>query len=892
MAEYIENVAAQASKLDWAFPFERKGQFPLDRSALFSSLTDAQAYATGEAADSRKLGGTSYVGQIITVYEAAVEENKEEGIEAKPATVNAYLIGQGRQLVKLAATTASGDLAADVVVLQSQVATLNNAIDAINNRVGNGGDEPTGLYKEIEEIWNNPNGLGIGARTDDATHSPAHGLWGAVEALEGRATALEGKEDKDTTYSVAEGDKVLKLTGTEFSTELGLKHENGKISLTGINGEVIAEFSDADFIADGVLEDVSYNAETKELTFTWNVLGEDGQKKTDVVDISDLIDTYTAGNGIDITGAVVSAKVKTDEKYLKVGADGLYTEGIDEAIAKAIEELPKEDNDTTYTLTGNGVTVTLTPSNGDAADSVTLDAYTKSETDTKIDEKIASVTGGESAADVKLALETYRDALNKEVWGDDAGAWTTSVTEDGKVKVTYNPQYNTKSRIDKLEEVGAQANVIEEIQVNGTTQAINDKKVNITVPTKLSDLDDDKNYLTNVRTKAATPDGEGTVTYEPWLAITNGNSPDVRVIDDSIIQSKVNAAQKRADDAYDLADDANTAAGNAQKRADDAYGLAEEALERANDAYDLADGALVGVKIGDKEFTVKDKIASITANDALEALSLNNQNAIAETLGLGDLAFENSIDTGVHAVSLTSGTTNGTIALVVDDQKSDDIAVTGLNTMAYEVATDYYTAAKIAKIIGFENEFENSGMLPGDDVRLSVLAEIDKLKEDIGNVSNIMNFRGVVDTEAEGFNADEPFAQIADPKDGDVVLYGEQEYVYNNGIWVLFGDATGNAAAITALAERVTDVETAVNTTLPGAIAQALTDAKTYTDQEIGKIVLPGAAQQSILGLIKGTDNKVNVADGEITGISTDLLFQGLNELILNGGNADVAASN
>ena len=129
-------------------------------------------------------------------------------------------------------------------------------------------------------------------------------------------------------------------------------------------------------------------------------------------------------------------------------------------------------------------------------------------------------------------------------------------------------------------------------------------------------------------------------------------------------------------------------------------------------------------------------------------------------------------------------------------------------------------------------------------------------------------------------------------KDGDVVLYGEQEYVYNNGIWVLFGDATGNAAAITALAERVTDVETAVNTTLPGAIAQALTDAKTYTDQEIGKIVLPGAAQQSILGLIKGTDNKVNVADGEITGISTDLLFQGLNELILNGGNADVAASN
>jgi hypothetical protein len=94
------------------------------------------------------------------------------------------------------------------------------------------------------------------------------------------------------------------------------------------------------------------------------------------------------------------------------------------------------DTNTTYELSGNGVTLTLTPSEGEA-DVVTLDAYTKSETDNKIDEKIASVTGGESAADVKLSLESYRDALNKEVWGDDAGSWTTSTTEDGKTKVTY-----------------------------------------------------------------------------------------------------------------------------------------------------------------------------------------------------------------------------------------------------------------------------------------------------------------------------------------------------------------------------------------------------------------------------------------------------------------------
>lgn len=79
------------------------------------------------------------------------------------------------------------------------------------------------------------------------------------------------------------------------------------------------------------------------------------------------------------------------------------------------------------------------------------EVYTKGETDNKIDAKIASVTGGESAADVKTALESYRDALNTELWGSEAGTWTSTVEEDGKTKVVYNPNYTKISRIDTLE---------------------------------------------------------------------------------------------------------------------------------------------------------------------------------------------------------------------------------------------------------------------------------------------------------------------------------------------------------------------------------------------------------------------------------------------------------
>lgn len=68
MANYIENFS---SKLDWAMPFQRTGKFPLDRTDLFGSYADAVKYAAGNTSDpdSRGLCGSSYVGQIITVFE-------------------------------------------------------------------------------------------------------------------------------------------------------------------------------------------------------------------------------------------------------------------------------------------------------------------------------------------------------------------------------------------------------------------------------------------------------------------------------------------------------------------------------------------------------------------------------------------------------------------------------------------------------------------------------------------------------------------------------------------------------------------------------------------------------------------------------------------------------
>lgn len=59
------------------------------------------------------------------------------------------------------------------------------------------------------------------------------------------------------------------------------------------------------------------------------------------------------------------------------------------------------------------------------------------------------------------------------------------------------------ARVTTLENVGAQANKIETIKVNGTAQTITNKAVDITVPTKTSQLTNDSTYQTSAQVASA-----------------------------------------------------------------------------------------------------------------------------------------------------------------------------------------------------------------------------------------------------------------------------------------------------------------------------------------------------------------------------------------------------
>ena len=108
---------------------QRGNPIPLDDSSVYYSKATMETYA--------KSGVTAYVGQIITLVD---EANK---------TCEAYMISnEAGTLVKLASTTASGDLAADVATLQGQVADLISKV----GKAAEGEVAATGLYALIDEV--------------------------------------------------------------------------------------------------------------------------------------------------------------------------------------------------------------------------------------------------------------------------------------------------------------------------------------------------------------------------------------------------------------------------------------------------------------------------------------------------------------------------------------------------------------------------------------------------------------------------------------------------------------------------------------------------------------------------------------------------------------------
>lgn len=126
---------------------------------------------------------------------------------------------------------------------------------------------------------------------------------------------------------------VENIDYAEYVTDAAYDSESAKINFTNQEGTVVSSIDASDFIKDGMLSGVAYDSSAATLTFTFNT---DSGQEDITVDISTLIDVYTAGDGIDVTNNTISAVVSSSsESYLSLSSAGLSVTGID-AIADRV----------------------------------------------------------------------------------------------------------------------------------------------------------------------------------------------------------------------------------------------------------------------------------------------------------------------------------------------------------------------------------------------------------------------------------------------------------------------------------------------------------------------------------------------------------------------------
>lgn len=123
----MATILNDAAYMGFPLSIKRGNPAPVDTTAVWYNKTELETYAAS--------GATAYVGQILTLVAGGKCE--------------AYMISsEAGTLVKLAQTTASGDLASDVANLQTQVEGL---VEEIGTAAAEG-TEASGLYKLIADV--------------------------------------------------------------------------------------------------------------------------------------------------------------------------------------------------------------------------------------------------------------------------------------------------------------------------------------------------------------------------------------------------------------------------------------------------------------------------------------------------------------------------------------------------------------------------------------------------------------------------------------------------------------------------------------------------------------------------------------------------------------------
>lgn len=719
MAKLYGEIAAKAL-LTLDKSFARANGQPLDASEVYYSLDAAKAYAATAQA---------YVGQkIVVIEDNVVTHYSVEDTAGNLKGLGAAVIGDEKSI------TVNDDGSISLYGID----TLVFERDIIGED-----DQPTG---EKESVQYQPLMTKAGLVWVEPSKTTVEGLNTLLEALAKRVDTLEDAVDNLEFTGVAADDKVLSITDKLISSTISLAYDEenkaiklyGKADAEGVKAE-LGSVDATPFIKDGMLENVEYNADNNTLTFKWNTAAGITE---DTVELSDIIEPYTQGNGIEIDGNSIKIKLAEDsESFLTVSEAGLKLAGIQEAINTAITNAS--------------------------------DIYVTKEELTPI---------AQDAANAKTAVG------------------------------------NLETRFDEIVAVGGEPNAINKIQVNGSELTITDKTVNIAVPTKFTDLNDDSGF-----------------------------------------NDRITAAQTKANEAADAASAAQIAANAAQADVD--------AIEPIVTEH--------GAKISGFETTIADHTQRVAALETADTQHAAEYKSLSDIVSGHTAAIAGKADQTALDAVLAKASANETAIKTINET-----TIPGINTEIAKKANtaDVYTKSEIGEIPEGKTLFDiiddAKSEASYDDTAIKALIQgnTDALAILNGDASTAGSVISIANVQAKA----EVAAIVGAAPETMDTLEEVAKWIAN--------DETGAAAMANSITANKNAID-AINNETTGILAVA----KKYTDDSIAGLPL---ATGSIVGLVKVDDETIQAAeDGTISvkAISTDLLTQGTQELILDGGTASGA---